>query len=959
MEIDCCIRSAGFERPLPGPSLTVRQAPSGSWLILGAGAEHWGETLTSRGLGVHAGVDTAMIADLSRVQPPPTGIIWLAGSGASDVDRGEAMLVTSRALISSLLDLARALAGRGISLPDGLTVVTRRAVAAEPGDPVDPLHSALWGLVRSLALECPELDCRLLDLDSAAPPPPEALAAGEPQAALRDGRLLVPRLIPRACAAAIEPPAGPFRLAAPDPGSLEALAAERVDPAPPGPGQVAIAVEAAGLNFRDVLNALALYPGDPGPLGCELAGTIAAVGPGVEHLRVGDCVLGLASGALASRVVAEAALIRRRPDRLGAAAAATVPVAFCTAAAAFALAGLQAGQRVLIHAASGGVGLAAVQIARSLGAEVHATASAAKRPFLRELGLVHLYDSRSTTFADDILRATAGRGVDVVLNSLTGDGFIDASLRALAAGGRFVEIAKRDIWSPEQMRDARPDVAYHIFALDDWQSGEPVRVGALLESIVARLASGELEPLPRRVYPMAEAVAAFRWMQQARHVGKIVLRPPTRDPVRPGATYLITGGLGALGLAAAAWLAGRGATHLVLAGRRPPSPAAEAALAALAGRGCRAVARAADVSDPSDLDRLLGSIAAELPPLRGIIHAAGARDDALLAELTADRLAATWAPKAAAAWLLHRRTADLPLDFFVSFSSAAAVLGSAGQAGYAAANAFLDGLAEHRRSLGLPALSVAWGPWAGDGMAADRAVQARLARQGIDLLRPDSALQALEVLLKSGEPQGTVLAAEWARMSGNLAGARPPLLERLLEPKAARIPRVEELAKALREKPPAEQRTRLTGHVQAELQQVLQLADPPALDATFFEMGLDSLMAVELRNRLNRDLELHPVLSANALIEHPTVNALVDAILGRAGVPSGMASEEVVNQVYFTQVVPAPQDRYRPFPLSDIQESYLVGRQIGLEGGESPVISTWRVRGLARLWSDSTSPGTD
>ena len=331
-------------------------------------------------------------------------------------------------------------------------------------------------------------------------------------------------------------------------------------------------------------------------------------------------------------------------------------------------------------------------------------------------------------------------------------------------GGRFVEIAKRGIWSAERMRAARPDVAYHILALDDWMARDPDRVGDLLESVVARLAAGELEALPRRVYPMAEAVAAFRWMQQARHVGKIVLTPPATEPVRPGATYLITGGLGALGLAAAAWLAGRGAAHLVLAGRRPPSPAAAAALAGLAARGCRAVARAADVSDPGDLDGLLGWIAAELPPLRGVIHAAGARDDALLADLDAGRLAAAWAPKAAAAWLLHRRTAGLPLDFFVTFSSAAAVLGSAGQAGYAAANAFLDGLAEHRRSLGLPALSVAWGPWAGDGMAADRAVQARLARQGIDLLRPDSALQALDVLLEDREPpRAVVLQANWPR----------------------------------------------------------------------------------------------------------------------------------------------------------------------------------------------------
>jgi NADPH:quinone reductase-like Zn-dependent oxidoreductase len=849
-------------RKQPHPLPAGTPAPAGVWLVLGetAGAVALvADQLRAQGQEVRPG----RAQDVAELQGPElAGVALLGEAGPGDAAQAAARLAQAG------LHVAQALLASQARPPHGLVLLTSRAVAVEAGEEVDPAQAVLWGLGRSAHTEQPHLGVRLIDVDrlDMAALGGVLLSHTEPQLAIRGGEAFIPGL------ARIEEalPAEEAALSIHQRGSMDGLRLVPCEVPTPPRGAVQVAVRAAGLNFRDVLSALGAYPGDPGPPGGELAGVITAVGEGVSDLATGDRVFGLATGAFAARCNVPAELLARMPPGLGFAEAATAPVAFCTAQAAFALAGLRCGQRVLIHAAAGGVGLAAVQLAQALGAEVFATASAGKWEYLRGLGLRRIYESRGTGFGARVLADTDSAGVDVVLNSLTAEGFIEASLSCLGRGGRFVEIAKRDVWSPERVRQARPDVDYHVLALDAWVAQQPGRVGALLRQIAGRLGSGELRPLRRRLHPLAEAAAAFRHMQQARHTGKIVLTVG-RAAVRPGAAYLVTGGLGALGLAACEWLAGRGAAAVVLAGRRAPDEAARRRLAALrrSQGGCAIHTHAADVAEADQAADLVGRFGRDWPPLAGVIHAAGVVDDGVLTEQTAERLEQVLRPKVRGAWNLHRATAGLDLDFFVLYSSAAAVLGTAGQAGYAAANAFLDGLARHRQALGLPAMSVNWGPWAGAGMAAGEAARAHLARQGLRPLPAERAHDALGRLLAGGVAGAVVLDADCGRLGDPLRGPAPAA--------AGALPA------GLRELPEPERAAVLVRHLQGELRQVLGLSGPPDPQARFFEIGMDSLTAVELRNRLQRQLGPGHPLANTLAFDFPTPARLADHLAGLMG----------------------------------------------------------------------------
>ena len=381
-----------------------------------------------------------------------------------------------------------------------------------------------------------------------------------------------------------------------------------------------------------------------------------------------------------------------------------MPSAFVSAALSFELSGLEAGERVLIHAGAGGVGLAAIQLVQAAGAEVFATASAPKQAYLRSLGVEHIFDSRQTAFGKEILEATDGAGVDVVLNSLTGEGFIETSLSCLRHGGRFVELARRDILSEEEMAAVRPDVSYDILELDVLKKTEPAWVGKVLRDVMDGLAAGDLKPIVHSRWPLAEAGAALSFMRSARHLGKIVVTPPPlmQGRLRSDRTYLVTGGLGGIGCAVAGWLADREAGAIVLNGRRAPDAEAEEAISRLRERGVTVQVELADVTDTAAIDQMLARIDATLPPLGGVIHSVGVLSDGALTNQSWERFETVLWPKILGAWHLHRATADRDLDMFVLFSSRVGVMGNPGQANHAAANAFLDQLAAHRRAQGLP-----------------------------------------------------------------------------------------------------------------------------------------------------------------------------------------------------------------------------------------------------------------
>ena len=515
---------------------------------------------------------------------PLTGVVWRSSGPSADESSAEAIarLETEIAhLLSAVHTLQGADDSAAVKLPGGLWIITERGVATESGEPVDPVQAALWGLGRTIVNEEPGLRCRMVDYDGSEQA--VHLLAGlldapiaEPELALRQGKFLASRLLPWARGGHLAVPrATDYVLAPTERGAIDNLRLIEKEASPPDDGCVQVRVEAGGLNFREVLNVLGLYPGDPGPLGGDFAGTVTQLGGGVTGLEVGQRVYGFMHGAFATRFNVPVHVVAPLPDGLSAVAAATIPAAALTTRLAFDWAQLKPGDRVLIHAASGGVGLAAIQMAQRKGAIVFATASAYKRATLRKLGVEYVYDSRSTDFADQILADTDGAGVDVVLNSLTNEGFIEATVRATAQNGRFVEIAKRDIWTREQMTAARPDIAYEIVALDWACVQRPEHIRSLLDEVSDGLATGEWTPLPAEVYPLSEAKTAFRRMQQARHIGKIVLQMPNPLQPRGDRSYLITGGLGAIGLHTAAYLAQLGAGDIVLTSRRAPDVQAQ------------------------------------------------------------------------------------------------------------------------------------------------------------------------------------------------------------------------------------------------------------------------------------------------------------------------------------------------------------------------------------------------
>jgi acyl transferase domain-containing protein/D-arabinose 1-dehydrogenase-like Zn-dependent alcohol dehydrogenase/acyl carrier protein/GDP-D-mannose dehydratase len=790
----------------------------------------------------------------------------------------------ARQVAARVLALVQGFITEGRLEPSRLVLVTRGAVAGLAGERIADLPGAgAWGLVRSAQSENPgRLVLADLEMDAEAVPAVliAAVTCGEPELAVRNG-VVFGRRLARPPDGLLPPRGGqPWRLEVAEPGTLDGLvlaACPQVS-GPLGAGRVRVAVRAAGVNFRDVLIGLDMYPGEP-VLGSEVAGVVLEAGPGVTGLAQGDRVLGIAPGGFGPVAVTDARLLARVPAGWSFAAAAAVPVAFATAWFGLVdLAGAAAGQRVLVHAATGGVGMAAVAVARYLGLEVYATASPGKHPVLREMGFdeAHIASSRDTGFEARFLAATGGTGMDIVLNSLAGE-LTDASLRLLPRGGTFVELGKID---PRHAAD-RPGVARRSFDLGDAGAD---RLGEILTQVTGLLAAGGLTVLPVRAWDVRRAADALRFMSQARHTGKIVLTIPP-DPAAPRApgTVLVTGGTGSLGGRVARHLAGAGrAAHVVLASRSGPAAADAAALAAdLAETGAGVRIVACDAADRGPLAQLLAGCAPT-----AVVHTAGVIDDGVIGSLTPARVDAVMRPKADAAWHLHELTQGLDLDAFVLFSSTAATFGAPGQGNYAAGNAFLDALAARRRADGLPATSIAWGLWAGtDGMAGrlGAADLDRMSRGGVDALSSEEGLTLLDAAVAGGE---ALAVGAWLDVAGVRAraarGEDVPAVWRGLagspRPRATESAQVDaagELRRQLAGMQSGDRDRVLLDLVRGHVAAVLGHASGEAVEPgrAFKDLGFDSLTAVELRNRLNAATGLR--LPATVVFDHPSPLALV------------------------------------------------------------------------------------
>ena len=868
-----------------------------------------------------------------------TGVLHLWNLGVVD-DQADAFSSSHRLGCGSALQLVQALASGGQVARLWLVTRGSQAVGQTQGDVAQLAQAPLLGLGRVISLEHSELKCVCVDLDPEADlaTQAEALLAemadpdDENQIAYRNRTRHAARLermedVPRS---ALSIPDGPYRLRLTGFGAMDNLAAVPMERRAPGPAEVEIEVAAAGLNFRDVLRALGMleeFEREVGkrlgisspleaPLGFECAGKVVAVGEGVEHVSAGDEVVAIAYGSLASHVTANAGWVTRKPESLDMVQAASLPMAFVTAVYALEhLAKLRQGERVLIHAAGGGVGQAAVQVARSAGAEVYGTASPVKWEFLKSQGVRQVMNSRTLQFQEELRKTTGGQGVDVVLNSLSGE-FIAASLATLGRQGRFVEIGQLEIWDAPQMAAQRPDVAYFPFNLDDEEARRPGLIQSILAELMPRFDSGELEPPPHRVFPVTHVPEALKYLSQTQRIGKVVVAiaplvhkhlgqieascPPAGE-IREDATYLITGGLGGLGLRVARWLVDEGARHIVLCGRRGPNTREQSkAIQSLQQAKAEVSVITADVSRREDVEQLVDTIRRTHPPLRGVVHAAGVLDDGMLRLQDWSRFERVMRPKVAGAWHLHRLTENL--DFFAVFSSGVGLVGAHGQGNYAAANAFLDALAHYRRAMGQPAVSIAWGPWNQLGMTADmdQPARDRMAEIGLQPIDPDEAVMMFGRLIHGTSPHVAAMHVDWRRLAGTFSP--PPLWAELA--KASSAPQgPSAVLEELRRAPATDRMQRLVEHLRSEVAAVLGWngSEQVGPRQKLFDLGMDSLTSVELRHRLEASLSCP--LPLTVAFDYPSVEALAEFIAEELG----LLAEEPVPEIDDTEQMDAEQ----------------------------------------------------
>ncbi len=880
----------------------------------------------------------AALRKLEEADAAVSELVFLCGLTLDHVPEGQQLLRGIRDRCVLATQLVRGLKDAALARHPRLWLVTTGAMSGHvPGEAVNPAEAPLWGFGRVLANEWPQFDCRRVDLDPAmalhqlaAPLADEIMDPDrEDEIGLTAQGRYATRVVgttPSDSAGARQKPEKhqAVRLHIDFPGALHHLAWKANTRSTPDRDEVEIRVHAAGLNFRDVMYSIGMLPDEAiengfagSSLGLECAGQVVAIGPGVTEFAVGDSVLGFARSCFSSHVTTSSTAVVKMPALWTYEQAATVPSAFFTVYYALAhLARLQPEDRVLIHGAAGGVGLAAIQYAHHQGAEIFATAGTEeKRDFLRGLGVEHVHDSRSLAYADEILATTGGEGVDVVLNSLAGES-VTRSLSILRPFGRFLELGKRDYFENNKigLRPFRKNVSYFGIDADQLLRDREPLAKRLFAEVMNLFEKGAFRPLPHYIYSARRVVDAFRFMQQSRQIGKVVVsmeaRPPVQRPtgigiagtlaLRQDASYLVTGGLGGFGAATAEWLVEKGARHLVLVGRSgAETQHAKSVLERLGGLGAEVHVVKADVGDEIAFGRAMDDISRSMPALRGVIHSAMVLDDCLIDQLDEERFERVLAPKILGAWHLHQFTKNLPLDFFVMYSSASELFGNPGQANYVAANAFLEALARYRRGIDLPALAVGWGVIEDVGFMARHKdlrefVRSRFGNRGIP---SRTALSALEDLLLSRRSGLAVVDLDLSALKRGWRGRIAPRYGELLAgvpDESASLQNVEDFRSLINEMRDDEALEVLNGLLVNEIGLILQMPAAQIDTAkSIADIGVDSLMATELAAAIEERLEVDiPLILAT---DGVTVADLSEKILQQLRHGSGPQEDDITN----------------------------------------------------------------
>ncbi|CAN5733999.1 type I polyketide synthase [soil metagenome] len=785
-----------------------------------------------------------------------------------------------------------------------LWIVTRGAQQLAAGERVTLAQAELRGIVRVLIFEHPELKATIVDADAEGTGSAPALIAellakpGDDEVALRDGHRSVNRLAPAPTTATGElarqphhtvvdlDSGGAVQLQVDQPGRVDTVGIHAGKRKPPAADGVEVRVIAAGLNTGDAMTA--------GGLGFECVGVVTARGIDVDTAEVGQRVIAFGPGAFGSYLTTLADLVLPAPDWLSDPQAASIGVAYLTAWHSLCEVGrLAPGERVLIHSAAVDTGLAAVSIAKMVGARIYATAaSETQRAQLRELGVDYVGDSACLDFADEIIAATDGYGVDVVLNSLPGEA-IGRGVKILAPGGRFIELGKQDLSADSAVGLAAlaKSASFSVVDLELNMRLRPQRYRRLLQEILGHIADGELPLLPGAEFPLGKAIDAFALMDSGTHHGRIVISiptagsvqavaaPPPRPLVRRDGGYLVVGGMGGLGLVFARWLVRQGAGMVVLNGRSAPGPETTVAIEEMTAAGTRVEVVIGDIAEPGTAGRLVAAVSDAGFEPAGVLHSAVVLADEIVLNMTEAAAARVFAPKVAGSWWLHTATAELDLDWWMTFSSASSMLGTPGQGAYAAANAWVDGLVDYRRSLGLPAVGINWGPWAEVGRAQF------LSALGISMITAEQGLAAAELVLAADRSHTGVFSLDAKQWFQSFPATQDSsLFARLAETLTIESTEVRDRGRIRAEldaTDPAERPARLAAAIADEIRSVLRSTEPLAQDQALESLGLDSLMALELRNRLEANLAI--TLPAALIWAYPTISGLAGALYERMG----------------------------------------------------------------------------